>query len=304
MKSQRQTGFTIVELLIVIVVIGILAAITIVAYSGVQQRARVATVTSDLSNVRKSLGAYEAINSQYPTALSAVNEGRGVKTSSGTNVQYTGSAATYCVTATNGSISYKITDTAQTPAVGGCVGHTVGGGATVIANLMKNPSVESSVAGWQFHTLVNSSRTESGGKWSVTGTRNGTGSTAIYPGRGDTSEVTIGQTYTASALVTSSTAQTVNIVVRNNTSSNPSFTQTSYALAANVPQRIHTTGVVTDSTVHVTILWAGGAIGDSVTVDEVMLVAGSTNYAYADGNTANWTWDGATNLSTSAGPAI
>jgi prepilin-type N-terminal cleavage/methylation domain-containing protein len=38
--GKKQTGFTIVELLIVIVVIGILAAITIVAYNGIQDRAR------------------------------------------------------------------------------------------------------------------------------------------------------------------------------------------------------------------------------------------------------------------------
>ena len=37
--SIRQKGFTIVELLIVIVVIGILAAITVVAYNGIQERA-------------------------------------------------------------------------------------------------------------------------------------------------------------------------------------------------------------------------------------------------------------------------
>ncbi|MET0980440.1 MAG: type II secretion system protein [Candidatus Saccharimonadales bacterium] len=39
-KQQKRHGFTIVELLIVIVVIGILAAITIPAYNGIQQRAR------------------------------------------------------------------------------------------------------------------------------------------------------------------------------------------------------------------------------------------------------------------------
>ena len=38
--SEKQKGFTIVELLIVIVIIGILAAITIVAYNGIQQRAQ------------------------------------------------------------------------------------------------------------------------------------------------------------------------------------------------------------------------------------------------------------------------
>ena len=41
MSSMRKNvGFTIVELLIVIVVIGILAAITIVAYNGIQDRAK------------------------------------------------------------------------------------------------------------------------------------------------------------------------------------------------------------------------------------------------------------------------
>ena len=38
--TQKRTGFTIVELLIVIVVIGILAAITIVAFNGIQTRAK------------------------------------------------------------------------------------------------------------------------------------------------------------------------------------------------------------------------------------------------------------------------
>ena len=38
--KKTKSGFTIVELLIVIVVIGILAAITIVAYNGIQSRAR------------------------------------------------------------------------------------------------------------------------------------------------------------------------------------------------------------------------------------------------------------------------
>ena len=43
-------GFTIVELLVVIVVIGVLAAIVIVSYTGLQNRARQATIQSDLSN--------------------------------------------------------------------------------------------------------------------------------------------------------------------------------------------------------------------------------------------------------------
>lgn len=66
-NTNRQHGFTIVELLIVIVVIGILAAITIVAYNGVQQRARDVTRTSDIGGIQKALEMYRVDNSIYPS---------------------------------------------------------------------------------------------------------------------------------------------------------------------------------------------------------------------------------------------
>lgn len=66
--KQKQTGFTIVELLIVIVVIGILAAITIVAFNGVQARSRVASAQSNLSAISKKLEVYKVDNNRYPIA--------------------------------------------------------------------------------------------------------------------------------------------------------------------------------------------------------------------------------------------
>lgn len=64
-------GFTIVELLIVIVVIGILAAIVIVAFNGVQNRANDTAIRSDLSNIAKKLEIYRTFDAsgQYPTSL-------------------------------------------------------------------------------------------------------------------------------------------------------------------------------------------------------------------------------------------
>jgi len=58
-------GFTIVELLIVIVVIGILAAITIVAYNGIQQRATTAAVTSAVDQWEKIIRMELALQGDF-----------------------------------------------------------------------------------------------------------------------------------------------------------------------------------------------------------------------------------------------
>lgn len=69
--NAKQRGFTIVELLIVIVVIAILAAITIVAYNGIQNRARATQYAADANGIVK---VAEAINARedgagYPTTV-------------------------------------------------------------------------------------------------------------------------------------------------------------------------------------------------------------------------------------------
>ena len=64
---KNQKGFTIVELLIVIVVIGILAAITIVAYNGIQNRAYTTAGQSLAGSTAKKLEAYNSVNGAYPT---------------------------------------------------------------------------------------------------------------------------------------------------------------------------------------------------------------------------------------------
>ena len=61
-------GFTIVELLIVIVAIGILAAITTIAFSGVQVRAIDAQKATILATVQKSIENYYTINGRYPAS--------------------------------------------------------------------------------------------------------------------------------------------------------------------------------------------------------------------------------------------
>jgi len=64
--KNKQRGFTIVELLIVIVVIAILAAIVIVAYSGIQERARISSMQSDMLTLNKAIQMYYTDNGSYP----------------------------------------------------------------------------------------------------------------------------------------------------------------------------------------------------------------------------------------------
>jgi len=90
MGSKR--GFTIVELLIVIVVIGILASITIVAYNGVQGRAKAAAGQSLANSIDKKAEMWNAIQGSYPiyAQLKTNNTdatGTGVGTVVGTNYQ-------------------------------------------------------------------------------------------------------------------------------------------------------------------------------------------------------------------------
>ena len=71
-KLKADKGFTIVELLIVIVIIGILAAITIVAYNGIQNRGKTSSGQQTAAQIVKKLEAYNAINSAYPTTKTQI----------------------------------------------------------------------------------------------------------------------------------------------------------------------------------------------------------------------------------------
>lgn len=93
---KRQSGFTIVELLIVVVVIAILAAITIVAYNGIADRSRNSTTQSALSSAAKAMEvAYiDGGSTAYPTSL-PVN----VKEASGLILSLSQNGNGFCINA-------------------------------------------------------------------------------------------------------------------------------------------------------------------------------------------------------------
>lgn len=65
--AKKQTGFTIVELLIVVVVIAILAAITIVSYNGIQSRATASKNAAAAQQLVKKITVWNTAMGYYPT---------------------------------------------------------------------------------------------------------------------------------------------------------------------------------------------------------------------------------------------
>jgi len=71
-SNLKNRGFTIVELLVVIVVIGILASITIVSYAGVTARANTASAQAAANNYIQKAEAYNADQSAYPVGTTTL----------------------------------------------------------------------------------------------------------------------------------------------------------------------------------------------------------------------------------------
>jgi prepilin-type N-terminal cleavage/methylation domain-containing protein len=72
MVRTRENGFTIVELLVVIIVIAILTAITIVSYTAVQNASKESVVQQDLATFGKIMTRYKADTGSYPSDTTSI----------------------------------------------------------------------------------------------------------------------------------------------------------------------------------------------------------------------------------------
>jgi len=180
-RQSRHHGFTIVELLIVIVIIGILAAITIVAFNGVQGKAKIAVIQSDLSQASKSLDVYRATTSTDDTYPSTLSDAK-LTATNGTTYQYSylSSLNRYCLTGTNSGLVYTISSIDTMPKVGACVGHLGSGGVVPPAGYEIAPAASGSQTAFDGNTTIQPlSCPTTGGLWvkvpgnSLYGTDNG-----------------------------------------------------------------------------------------------------------------------------------
>ncbi|MBA2293245.1 MAG: prepilin-type N-terminal cleavage/methylation domain-containing protein [Gemmatimonadales bacterium] len=101
MTVPTRRGFTLIEVLVVVVIIGILAAVAIPKFRASKDKAKLATVKTDLKNLRTAQEAYYGYKGRYTTALSATL----FKLSTGNTASMTGGTLSFTGTVTNASIS-------------------------------------------------------------------------------------------------------------------------------------------------------------------------------------------------------
>jgi prepilin-type N-terminal cleavage/methylation domain-containing protein len=117
--TRQFSGFTIVELLVVIVVIGILAAVIIVSFTGVSTKAIVASIKSDLQNGSNQLKVFQVTNNGYPLSVTDCPNPASANVClklSGDNkvdsysVNNSSNPQTFSIVIKNGTITYVITE--------------------------------------------------------------------------------------------------------------------------------------------------------------------------------------------------
>lgn len=309
-NKHRARGFTIVELLISVAIIGILIAISVIAYNGVQNNARRVAALSDLDNASSVLEHDLLKSGTYPATIGDADNGKGLAASNGTTYQYTvnnsATPPTFCLTATNISVSYYISSNTTTSNEGVCPGHGTGG-ILPITNIIINPSFETDTAAWGPQagaTLVQDYFQQYSGLYDlkVTAINGGSGVNGVS----STIPVTAGNTYRASAWVKAPSGLTLYFIIDEYNGATYVAQTAKTFIGTGEWQRVDATRTVV----------SGTGIRPSVRkptadttlkgyyVDAVMITEGTDLYAYADGDSPGWIWNGTPHSSTSTGPAL
>lgn len=322
---RAKLGFTIVELLIVIVVIAILAAISIVAYTGIQDRARATAATSAARQVADKIAVFAVENDGFPAALSDV----GFSDSNGTTYQYRvnndRSPATWCVTVTAGNKSFYSSSTQGNPKEGACAGHG-NAGVAAITNLHPNPGAVTGLGVGSYSGATGS--TVSAGpvaaSWSGSGSAYRATWTSVGTNTGD-GDIAI---RLSEAPLQPNTRYTVTFRLRGPNKTSAVGAPTLYSSASGSYTTVGKSPAATQSlasgqiddrwvTFEATAAGLAGGLrvvqslsaklaNDYLEVSEIMIYEGNYDSAktWKWGNSPGWVWNGTPNNSTSTGSPL
>ncbi len=325
-RAGAKTGFTIVELLIVVVVIAILAAITIVAFNGIQNRSKESALRSQASQAAKKLQNHFTLNAETLPTEANFSSATGLSSDSQTTYSYITDAALkkFCVSA-SGPSGVQYSPQASTSA-----GNTVNGECTT--NIARNAYAVSGAPTNEWYGRFSTN-------WSwVNGASDGPIGLASYgrqtivtavtaASRGFDLNVNLDVTPGASITnwpVAANTPYTVSVYARASVS-NPSTTLRcrSHSGGAWVGSQVSSTPVnyVANSWILQSLTYTSPSaaylactirfessvswpVGGTMDATGAMITQGTTLYDFAAGNSTGWAWTDTSNTSTSFGPAV
>ncbi len=291
--KQKQAGFTIVELLIVVVVIAILAAITIVSYNGITNRTKDSRLQGEVASISKKLEAYKfqtSTNETYPLDLSTA----GINVpSERISYQYDPSN-NYCLNGKDQPSSFSATSRSGGVKPGACA-----------INMAPNPSIEVNLSGYARNnggsTVDRSTARAYIGSGSLLVT--GTGVSSGYNGANFGIQLEANKTYTLSAWVYINSAYGAGVAATTNCLGTP-VKQGNMVSAVGVWTRTSVSFTPTSSGAgcfYIISSSAALATTGSFHIDGVMVTETTEPVTYGDGSVDGWSWNGAENASTSMG---
>jgi len=116
-------GFTLVEMMAVIIIIGILSTISVISYIGAIKKTAIVTLKSDIEGASAQLAADKFTNNGYPATEAQSNNGKGLVKSDGTQYEYSLVGYGYCLSATStkaSGVAYHISSDVGTIEDGLC----------------------------------------------------------------------------------------------------------------------------------------------------------------------------------------
>ncbi len=121
-QFNKNNGFTLIELVVSIVIIGILASITVLSYPGIKKQMLISQINVDLRTAGTQLARDFSKNGKYPDSLAESADGKGIISSSDVTLGYSyySSTNTYCLQGSNGTTIYRIESGSKNVIIGEC----------------------------------------------------------------------------------------------------------------------------------------------------------------------------------------